>query len=183
MFSGSRRVNNPTRALSPLESHPSCSLTRLLHASVQKPLQVRVRGRHTNLPRGSSPSSLLQRTVGAGSPWTSHRKSTVSSSMTTWLTGLRTNTGRSAGRARSFQIAHLAPRGKKRIKTDEELTVDDQLGRVAVPLPHHVRPHAHIHPGVALPGVRDHQLAAPHLENSSRDKREITGAPRMPAQC
>lgn len=52
----------------------------------------------SHLPLGSSPSSRRHRTVGAGSPWTSHRKSTVSSSITTWFTGLRTNTGRSAGR-------------------------------------------------------------------------------------
>lgn len=96
VFSGSRRVNNPTQALSPAKPPPSCSLTRRLHASVQASAG-RAHGRHANLPRGSSPSSLLQRTVGAGSPWTSHRKSTVSSSMTTWLTGLRTNTGRSTG--------------------------------------------------------------------------------------
>ena len=50
----------------------------------------------SHLPRGSSPSSLRHRTVGGGSPCTSHRKSTVSSSITTWFTGLRTNTGRSA---------------------------------------------------------------------------------------
>ena len=50
-----------------------------------------------HLPRGSSPSSLRQRTVGGGSPWTSHRKSTVSSSITTWLTGRRISTGRSGG--------------------------------------------------------------------------------------
>jgi len=50
----------------------------------------------THLPRGSSPSSLRHLTVGAGSPCTSHRKSTFSSSITTWFTGLRSSTGRSA---------------------------------------------------------------------------------------
>lgn len=74
---------------------------------------------------------------------------------------------------RAFERAHSVTRLLN--KNAQELTVDDQLGGVAVPLPHHVGPHAHVHPGVALPGVRDHQLAAPHLENSRRDKQEITG--------
>lgn len=78
--------------------HQSDSQTPSLHLSVC----AHVRDSH--LPRGSSPSSLRHRTVGAGSPWTSHRKSTVSSSMTTWFTGLRTNTGRSAaGEEESFK--------------------------------------------------------------------------------
>lgn len=45
------------------------------------------------LPRGNSPSSLRQRTVGVGSPCTSQKKSTVSSAITTWLTGCLVNTG------------------------------------------------------------------------------------------
>lgn len=45
------------------------------------------------LPRGSSPSSLLQRTVGVGSPCTSQKNSTVSSASTTWFTGCLVNAG------------------------------------------------------------------------------------------
>lgn len=45
------------------------------------------------LPRGNSPSSLRQRTVGVGSPWTSQKNSTVSSANTTWFTGCLVKTG------------------------------------------------------------------------------------------
>lgn len=50
------------------------------------------------LPRGSSPSSRRQRTVGVGSPCTSQKKSTVSSANTTWFTGCLMKTGLSDGR-------------------------------------------------------------------------------------
>lgn len=52
----------------------------------------------TYLPRGTSTSSFLQRTLGCGSPCTWQRNSTVSSSNTTWLIGLRRKVGRSVGR-------------------------------------------------------------------------------------
>lgn len=52
--------------------------------------------RCTYLPRGTSMSSFLQRTFGWGSPCTWQRNSTVSSSRTTWLMGLRRKVGRSA---------------------------------------------------------------------------------------
>lgn len=95
--------------------------------------------------------------------------------MTTWLTGLRTNTGRSTGREGGRGAVFKVFAHSKGNQTDQELTVDHQLGGVAVPLAHHVCPDAHVHPGVALPGVRDHQFAAAHLQNSGRDKQEITG--------
>lgn len=93
-------VNNPIHDSSLAKLHFSFSLIRLLYGSPDSLLVGVLCGRHPHLPRGSSPSSRRHRTVGAGSPWTSHRKSTVSSSMTTWLTGLRTNTGRSTGRGK-----------------------------------------------------------------------------------
>ena len=111
----------------------------------------------SHLPRGSSPSSRRHRTVGAGSPWTSHWKSTVSSSITTWLTGRRTSTGRSAGEGEGANRALFLPDPRAL------LTVHHQLCWVTVPLSHHVLTNADIHACVVLSGVRDHQFAATHL--------------------
>jgi len=126
--------------------------------------------RHPHLPRGSSPSSRRHRTVGAGSPWTSHRKSTVSSSMTTWFTGLRTNTGRSAGEEKSSSMSIVCS-----VRTQcccFLLTVYNQLSRIAVPLSNHISAHTHIHAGVALPGLRDRQFTPTDLKNRSDSSRD-----------
>lgn len=53
------------------------------------------------LPLGRSESSLLQRTVGTGSPWTTQWNSTLSSASTTTLLGRFTKVGRSVGRCSS----------------------------------------------------------------------------------
>lgn len=118
-----------------------------------------------HLPRGSSPSSRRHRTVGAGSPWTSHRKSTVSSSMTTWLTGLRTNTGRSARQQMPLNMTTLCS-SKDWLRNCLNLTIHHQLCRITVPLSNHVTAHADVHACIALPGVRDHQFATTHLKNT-----------------
>lgn len=53
------------------------------------------------LPLGRSESSLLQRTVGTGSPWTAQWNSTLSSASTTLLLGRLTKVGRSGSQARA----------------------------------------------------------------------------------
>lgn len=180
MFSGSHWVNNPTRALSLLELHPYCSLTRLLHASVQSLCRFRFTAvtltSHGEAPL--HPSSTGRWGRGHHGPRTGSRPSPPPWPPD-WLAFVPTLDALQEVVKAFLKCSLSYPKIIKSIK----LTVDHQLGRVTVPLPYHVRPHAHIHPGVALPGVRDHQFAAAHLENSSRDKQEITGAPRMPAQC
>lgn len=58
--------------------------------------------RYSHLPLGGSASSFFQRTVGCGSPCTWHRKSTASSSSTTWLIGRLRNVGRSRKETSEF---------------------------------------------------------------------------------
>lgn len=126
-------------------------------------------GHLSHLPRGSSPSSLRQRTVGAGSPWTSHRKSTVSSSMTTWFTGLRTKTGRSTGRG---MFSNKPCSLQALLCIYQGLTIYHQLSRITVPLSNHVFAHANIHASIVLLGVRDHEFATTHLKKSSNCSRD-----------
>ena len=133
----------------------------------------------THLPRGSSPSSLRHLTVGAGSPCTSHRKSTLSSSITTWFTGLRNSTGRSAktgtqsrqetghvithAHTRRCQRRHTKRQQNTGAVVDFRPTIHHKLCGIAVSLAHHVGANTHIHASVTLPGVGDHQLAPTHL--------------------
>lgn len=58
------------------------------------------------LPLGRSESSLLQRTVGTGSPWTTQLNSTLSSASTTTLLGRFTKVGRSIGQHSSKRAKH-----------------------------------------------------------------------------